>query len=79
MPLLKAAGCVLAMAFCVMTFRSLGPAAAEFKPPAPSAGDWDHEGPGDERPNEPSIFMVDQKDLAPTLEKPSTPDFGPEE
>ena len=67
------------MAFGVMTFRSLEPATAEFKPPAPSAGDWDHEGPGDERVNEPSIFMVDQKDLPATSEKSSTPEPYPGE
>jgi hypothetical protein len=41
--------------------RSLGPTAPEFEAPSPSGGHWSREGdfrPGDERPNEPTVFMA---------------------
>jgi hypothetical protein len=59
---------LLAAAFFT-TFRALEGSAPEFKPPAPSSGTWESEdsfGSGDERPNEPSIFMVESASSTPS-------------
>jgi len=75
-----AAFALLAMGF-VATFRGLERSAPEFKPPAPSNGNWDSEesfSSGDERPNEPSIFMMVGSN-EPTSVAPSMPHFTQDE
>lgn len=80
--LLRTAGlALLAMGF-VTTFRGLERSAPEFKAPAPSGGNWESEesfAAGDERPNEPSIFMVGSNETTTTSETPSMPHFTQEE
>ena len=60
--LLRTAGFALLAFGFVTTVRSLEASAPEFKAPAPSGGNWESEesfSGGDERPNEPSVFMLD--------------------
>jgi len=66
----------------VATFRGLERSAPEFKPPAPSSGKWESEesfATGDERPNEPTIFMVGSNEATATSETASAPHFAQDE
>jgi hypothetical protein len=78
---LSTAGFALLGLGFVTTVRSLERSAPEFKAPAPSGGTWESEesfSGGDERPNEPSIFMVEPANATAST-GPQIPSFMREE